>query len=898
NTFFGYQDNIQGYVSAAAVNYNQGNTSYHPQSIANQFRPSGFAQPNVQNHGFNQNRGNNFNQGNTSYQSLIQTQVTTSSDLEKFKKTNEASMQAMRNHISNLKSELRNEMQSIMQNQNNTFKNEMRNEMQATMSNQTNELKNMMDSFFQMNTASSSGSGSLPSNTVAKPRGDLKAITTRSGISYDGPPISPPLFPEVEEREPEVTKDTVQPSTENIQPLVVQIQASINDPVVAPKPKPSIPYPSRANKQKLCEKDDILASKFVEIFRELHFELSFADALLHMPKFASMEWLNARPWPVTPPKYQSIMATRDYRELNDATRKDHFSLPFMDQMLERFAINEYYCFLDGFSGYFQIPIDPKDQDKTTFTCPYGTFATEYASLVYVNAHALPKVHDGHFPRHDRGNNGDDELTTKKPLISSRLAIIDPPGDIMVPTTPLRKSLIPVSIGRLFTEMPMTWSHSVTLVNVKGIDFMGPFLSSRGNKYILVSIDYLSKWVEAKVMLKYGVTHRLSTAYHPQTSGQVEVLNRGLKRILERTIGKNRASWSDKLDDALWDFRTAFKTPIGSTPYKLVYGKGLHSSIELDCPNFEGSRARGFVHHPLDLQSLACLWESDILDLIDLTFISLESINKRFRFAVRDPLIFGLCSEFKSDEFIKSSVEDLVPIPSESEDTSESDSDCDLSLCDDFSPINIYEEKFVTFSNPLFESNDDFTSSDDESLSDEDVPEDNVKIYSNPFFEFDDEYISSDVNPFFDEVLEDIETKDSYVSNLDESALLVTPLSGDNEDECFDLGGDVDEIKFLLHRDPSKINVDSILEGFTDEPPLEENDDLFDLESKENEWKKILYDALIDDLMTEDKFFDLGFSVLRYNFFLQYMWDFYVGLVSLGCPSGEIKVTDIAQKDKK
>ncbi|GKA28692.1 reverse transcriptase domain-containing protein, partial [Tanacetum coccineum] len=162
--------------------------------------------------------------------------------------------------------------------------------MQTSMSNQTNELKNMMANFFQMNSASSSGSGSLPSNTVANPIGDLKAITTRSGISYDGHPIPPPLspLPKVVEREPKVTKDTVQPSTENIQPLVVQIQAQIDEPVVAPKPKPSIPYPSRANKQKLREKYDNLASKFIEIFRELHFELSFADALLHMPKFASM----------------------------------------------------------------------------------------------------------------------------------------------------------------------------------------------------------------------------------------------------------------------------------------------------------------------------------------------------------------------------------------------------------------------------------------------------------------------------------------------------------------------------------------------------------------------------------------------------------------------------------
>nr|GEY40219.1 reverse transcriptase domain-containing protein [Tanacetum cinerariifolium] len=86
---------------------------------------------------------------------------------------------------------------------------------------------------------------------------------------------------------------------------------------------------------------------------------------------------------------------------------------------------------------------------------------------------------------------------------------------------------------------------------------------------------------AKVMSKYGVTHRISTAYHPQTSGQVEVSNRSLKRILERTVGENRASWSEKLDDALWAFRTAYKTPIGCTPYKLLYGKSCHLPIELE-----------------------------------------------------------------------------------------------------------------------------------------------------------------------------------------------------------------------------------------------------------------------------------------------------------------------------
>nr|GEZ23763.1 reverse transcriptase domain-containing protein [Tanacetum cinerariifolium] len=158
---------------------------------------------------------------------------------------------------------------------------------------------------------------------------------------------------------------------------------------------------------------------------------------------------------------------------------------------------------------------------------------------------------------------------------------------------------------------------------KSIDFMGPFPSSKGNKYILVAVDYLSKWVVAKalptndarvvvkflkslfsqfgtpkaiisdrgthfcndqfarIMSKYGVTHRLSTAYHPQTSGQVEVTNRGFKRILERTVGENRALSSDKLEDALWPFRTAFKTSVGCTPYRLVYGKACHLPLELE-----------------------------------------------------------------------------------------------------------------------------------------------------------------------------------------------------------------------------------------------------------------------------------------------------------------------------
>nr|GEW01893.1 reverse transcriptase domain-containing protein [Tanacetum cinerariifolium] len=114
------------------------------------------------------------------------------------------------------------------------------------------------------------------------------------------------------------------------------------------------------------------------------------------------------------------------------------------------------------------------------------------------------------------------------------------------------------------------------------------------------------------MLKYGVTHRLSTAYHPQTSGQVEVTNRRLKRILERTVGENRALWSDKLEDALWAFRTAFKTPIVCTPYMLVYVKSCHLPLELEHKAFWALK-----HANFDLKTASDHWKLQLNELSEL-----------------------------------------------------------------------------------------------------------------------------------------------------------------------------------------------------------------------------------------------------------------------------------------
>nr|GEU92073.1 reverse transcriptase domain-containing protein [Tanacetum cinerariifolium] len=352
----------------------------------------------------------------------------------------------------------------------------------------------------------------------------------------------------------------------------------------------------------------------------------------------------------------------DYRKLNKTTRKDHFLLLFMDQILERLAGNEFCCFLDGFFRcMLAIFHDMVEKTIEVFMDDFSVFGNSFENclsrldkmLQRAKVDVIAKLprpitvkrvrsflgHAGFYRRfiqdfskisrpmtHLLEKNipfifSEDCIkafqTLKKKLTEAPILIApnwDLPFELMCDASDFAIGMIP---------MPHNSIQTCEIFDVWGIDFMGPFPSSRGNKYILVAVDYLSKWVEAKalltndahvvckflkslfarfgsprviisdrgthfcndqfakVMLKYGVTHRLSTAYHPQTSRQVEVSNRGLKRILERTIGENRASWSDKLDDALWAFRTAYKTPIGCTPYKLVYGKACHLPIELE-----------------------------------------------------------------------------------------------------------------------------------------------------------------------------------------------------------------------------------------------------------------------------------------------------------------------------
>ncbi|GKB03132.1 reverse transcriptase domain-containing protein [Tanacetum coccineum] len=213
NTFSGYQDNIQGYVSAAAVNYNQGNTGYRPQSVANQIRPPGFAQPNVQNNqtrynqGYNQNRG--INQGNPNYQAptyqapIHQPQVVTTSDFSNYLKEYDAVMKNMQTQMTSL-------------------------------TNSNIELKNMFGQFMKMNTASTSGSGSLPSNTIANPRDPI--------LSTSSPSLTP--FEEgdfiLEEIEACLTNDSIPPGIDDdnfdLEGDLLLLEKLLNDDPSSPLP--------------------------------------------------------------------------------------------------------------------------------------------------------------------------------------------------------------------------------------------------------------------------------------------------------------------------------------------------------------------------------------------------------------------------------------------------------------------------------------------------------------------------------------------------------------------------------------------------------------------------------------------------------------------------------------
>ncbi|GJR51401.1 reverse transcriptase domain-containing protein [Tanacetum coccineum] len=314
-------DNNQN-VCATTGTYNQ---QAPPNRVSNQMAPPGFAP--VQNQGQNRNynnqgQGNNFNRGNNFQNQGFQGQVNHASnfqnqgfqnqpfqvpnnqvndfsnDFSNYKKSNDQTIRNLQYQITSMKGELKNEIQNTIKNQqtalmsqNNAFQNTLQ-----------NNLQNMLSSFFQ---AQASPSGTLPSNTIPNPKGEMKAITTRSGVAYEGPsnPTKPSPKKVVERETEEITdeeQNNFQGSTAQIPPPVIpkpipepEIPKTLpkSTPIPEPEipktvPKANIPYPSRRDNQKNREKASYQKEKIFQMFQDLRFDISFADALFLMPRFA------------------------------------------------------------------------------------------------------------------------------------------------------------------------------------------------------------------------------------------------------------------------------------------------------------------------------------------------------------------------------------------------------------------------------------------------------------------------------------------------------------------------------------------------------------------------------------------------------------------------------------
>nr|GEW18404.1 reverse transcriptase domain-containing protein [Tanacetum cinerariifolium] len=597
--------------------------------------------------------------------------------------------------------------------------------------------------------------GTLPSNTIPNPKGEIKAITIRNAVSYEGPLIPTPKKVVKQENEETTDKEqsNFQGSTTHIQPPVTPI---LEPDVPKTLPKPNIPYPSRLIDQKLCEKATNQMEKFFQIFQDMHFDISFTDALILMPKFASTikslltnkdklcelakislnencsamlrkklsEKLGDPGKSITHPKGVAedvFVKVGKFHFPIDFVVVDFEADPRVPLILRRSFLRTDRALIDVYGEEITLRVNDKvvtfNLNQTTrYSCTYDDLSVNRIDIIDVAREEYAQGILG-FSSNSLGSN---PTTTFEPILSDSSPSLTPfegsdfileeidaylkdesvspkidhadcdsEGDICLiekllnddpfqlppmdlkqgevvkekssieepsklPMTHLLEKETPFVFSKDFidafetlkkklTEAPILvvpdWnlpfklmcdasdfaigavlllqefdiiirdkkgtenlaaehlsrlenpykdvfenkdidenfpSETLGKISSRSTPWFADFANFHAGNFIVKRMSSQQK----KKFFKDGVTHRLSTAYHPQTSRQVEVSNRGLKCILKRTVGENRTSWSEKLDDALWAFRTAYKTPIGCTPYKLVYGKSCHLPIEL------------------------------------------------------------------------------------------------------------------------------------------------------------------------------------------------------------------------------------------------------------------------------------------------------------------------------
>ncbi|GJV12044.1 reverse transcriptase domain-containing protein [Tanacetum coccineum] len=519
-----------------------------------------------------------------------------------------------------------------------------------------------------MGNNNASGSGTLPSNTITNPRCEARAITTRSGLSYTPvPPIPPPLFDENEsltEKETEVTKDKVLPSTKDIQPPVNQKTHDPVKPVSSPiSPEPSsaqvdnflpskqpskethLPYPQRMKAQKQNEKNDMQLHKFLEMFQKLHFNISLAEALVLMPKYSQM--------------MKALLSNKEkLLEVANTPLTENCSAVIMKKLPEKL----------GDPGRFLIPCDFTKMSKCMALADLGASINLMPLGIYQKL-KLPEL-----------------VTTKMTLELAN-------GSLAIPTGIAEDVLVKVghfSFPADFVVVDYEVNYRVPLILGR------PFLRTAR-----VLIDVHGE----ELVIRDGMERIVFKPDGSQDKESIHMMNIYDDRVKDVCEPKSND------DSPTSTIVEEFESLLGDIIRQKEEVKGISDPVARRKACFNQGRV---IHSPkkASISAISHIFPNNNLE--DSFKMGDEDLN------------------FSSNKELDK--EDLIPIPRESKIGKE----CDFPLCDDF-------QSFKTFSNPLFEKQDDFPSRNDESILKEEVHKETLKSYLNPLFEDNEEIISIEVS---------------------------------------------------------------------------------------------------------------------------------------------------------
>ncbi|GJX87036.1 reverse transcriptase domain-containing protein [Tanacetum coccineum] len=738
--------------------------------------PPGFAPMQNSHNRYNQNQGqgNNFNRGNNFHRNQgFQTPNNHASNFQNqgfqnqpFQVPNNQVQQGISNEFSSYMKSNESMMRN-MQTQINVLRGDFNKQEESLRRNLNNDMWSILGSFYQ-NQASTLGT--LPSNTIPNPKGEMKAITTRSGVAYEGPSIPTNLSPKkVVEQETEETTDkeqtNFQGSTAHIQPSVIPIP--IPEPDVSKSlPKPNIPYPSILNDQKLHEKATNQMEKFFKIFQDLHFDISFAEALLFMPKFAST--------------IKSLLTNKDKLfELAKIPLNENCSAMLLKKLPEKL----------GDPDKFLIPCDFPGMDVCYALANLGASINLMPLSIWKNL-SLP------------------ELTpTRMTLELADRSITRPKGIAEDVFVKVGKFHFPADFVVIdfdaYPRVPLILKRSFLRTDCALIDVYEEEITLRVN--------------DEAVTFNLNQTTRYSSTYDDMSVNRIDVIDVACEEYAQEVLGFSNNS-------------------TGGNPTPTSEPIICYSSLSLT--PFEGS--------DLILEEIEAYLKDDLISpKIDHADFDLERDLRLIELLNNDlssPLPLSHNPLSSSTTFSSPS---LTPVKT---------SDV---LLEEFTDELALLEPF-----PPGIGDDDFDPEGDILLLEKFLKDDPSSPLPPKELNFEKlKMIKSSIDDF--PLLDRISKATNLFLNLDETALLVTPLSNANEDECFDPGGVIDEIDAFLDMDIST----DIENGYHDS-----EGDIIYLESLliddtipnlppevflDHDPRSLKDEPDNDDLMTEDKVFNLG-----------------------------------------